>query len=341
MAQLNFAYFLSEIMLKNTSIQTTGVFRALQLGDLLCSIPAVRAFKTAYPDTRITLIGMPWASTFASRFDHYFSDFIAFPGYPGLPEQKFNVPAFEEFTAKVKSMEFDLLLQMQGNGTVVNSLLKTLGARQIAGFDPCQDSVDENVSLLKYPDQIHEIDRHLALMSFLGISSAGTDLEFPISEKDREEFAAMDLPVEAGRYVCIHPGSRGVWRQWPPLYFAAIGDYLHSLGYKVVLTGTADEMQLIKQVGSLLKNPPVIAAGKTTLGSLAVLIAQSAAIICNCTGVSHMASALKVPAVVISMDGEPARWCPKDQERQRCVDWTRNQDYQIVFKEVAALFFRL
>lgn len=328
-------------MLTEQNVKKTAILRALQLGDLLCSIPAIRAFKQAFPSSEITLIGLPWAESFVSRFSHYFSGFISFPGYPGLPEQKFSPPAFEKFAEKVKRAEFDLILQMQGNGTIVNTLIKTFNSKMTAGFTPKNDSITELYRWLQYPDHGHETDRHLALMSFLGIYSTDNSLEFPILGEDREEFHAIGLPLEKGRYVCIHPGSRGIWRQWPPLYFAAIGDYIHSLGLEVVLTGTTAEMQLIRQVASLFKKPPVITAGKTSLGSLAVLIEQSAAIVCNCTGVSHIASALNVPAVVISMDGEPWRWAPKNVELQRCVDWTRNPDYHNVLKEVAALFFRL
>lgn len=328
-------------MFNNKEVKKTGVFRALQLGDLLCSIPAVRAFKNFYPEAEITLIGLPWATGFVSRFSHYFSKFISFPGYPGLPEQEFNPIAFEEFQTQVKNEQFNLLIQLQGNGTIVNPMLKTLGAVQLLGFDPYKDSITEQAHWLKYPDYGHEIDRHLALMSFAGIPAAGTALEFPLFQTDRNELSQLQLPVQKGKYVCIHPGSRGSWRQWPPLYFAALGDYCNSIGYKVVLTGTSSELQIVKHVTSLMKTAPVIAAGKTSLGSLGVLIEESAAIICNCTGVSHIASALQIPAVVISMDGEPERWAPKNTELQRCIDWTRNQDYQSVLKEVAALFFRL
>lgn len=328
-------------MLTINEVKKTGVFRALQLGDLLCSIPAIRAFKTTYPDTELTLIGLPWAKSFAERFNHYFTDFIVFPGYPGLPEQEFNHHRFESFTLTLQEKKLDLILQMQGNGTIVNAMLKNFGARFMAGFDLHQDIISTEARLLKYPGKCHEIDRHLALMSFIGIRSESDELEFPIYHKDRAEFAEMNLPVKPKKYICLHPGSRGTWRQWPPLYFAAIGNYCHSLGFDVVITGTQDELQIVKHVASLMKTKPIIAAGRTTLGSLAVLIEQSAAIICNCTGVSHMASALKVPAVVISMDGEPWRWAPKDDQLQRCVDWTRNPDYHLVFREVAALFFRL
>lgn len=328
-------------MFDTTEIKKIGIFRALQLGDLMCAIPAIRSLKQAFPAAEITLIGLPWAESFTKRFAHYFSSFIIFPGYPGLPEQGFDKKSFETFQHQMKNQHFDILFQLQGNGTIVNPMIKKLGARYTVGFDPYEDSITEKTRFLKYPDYGHEIDRHMALMSFIGVKTENCELEFPLYDTDRDEFKSLSLPIEKNKYVCVHPGSRGTWRQWPPLYFANIADYCHTLGYKVLLTGTENELQLVKHVASLMNNKPIIAAGKTSLGTLGVLIEESYAIICNCTGVSHIASALKKPAVVISMDDEPWRWAPKNDELQRCINWNKNPEYNQVFKEVAALFFRL
>src|SRR5205807_2979062 len=116
--------------------------------------------------------------------------------------------------------------------------------------------------------------------------------------------------LQKNKYVCIHAGSRGVWRQWPVEYFAALADYCHDQELQVVLTGTKDELSIVERLASLMKHEPVIAAGKTSLGAVAVLIRDAFALISNCTGVSHIAAALKTKSVVISMDGEPGRWAP-------------------------------
>src|SRR5215218_4662696 len=101
------------------NIKKIAVFRALQLGDMLCLIPALRALHHAYPGASITLLGMPWAKSLIERFPNYVHSFKHFPGYPGLPEQKFEPKAFASFLNEVQEEQYDLLLQMQGNGSIV------------------------------------------------------------------------------------------------------------------------------------------------------------------------------------------------------------------------------
>jgi ADP-heptose:LPS heptosyltransferase len=96
---------------------------------MLCAIPAIKALRFAYPDAQITLIGLPWAKSLTERFSHYFDEFIQFPGYPGLPEQKLDPKAFTTFLSEVQSRKFDLAIQMQGNGSVINPMVELFGAK--------------------------------------------------------------------------------------------------------------------------------------------------------------------------------------------------------------------
>jgi ADP-heptose:LPS heptosyltransferase len=323
--------------LPEQEIKKIGIFRALQLGDMLCVIPAIRALRQAYPHAQIILLGLPWAKSFANRFDHYFDGFIHFPGYPGLPEQEFYAKVFHQFVGDMQEQKFDLLLQMQGNGLLVNPMIELFDAKYVAGFKIEGHYAPDNSLFLDYPDHGSEIERHLALMTHLGIETLGTELEFPIIETDLEELRQLDLLIEARQYVCIHPGSRGSWRQWPTGYFAALADYCIEQGYQAVVTGTKDEMNIVDSVISQMKNAPINATGKTSLGAVGALIKDAALLISNCTGVSHIAAAFKTPSIVISMDGEPYRWGPLDSYKHRTINWLRAPDFHLVFRETVDL----
>ncbi|HVS94631.1 MAG TPA: glycosyltransferase family 9 protein [Mucilaginibacter sp.] len=323
------------------NIRKIAIFRALQLGDMLCAIPAIRALRQAFPAAEITLLGLPWAKWLTERFDNYFDRFIHFPGFPGLPEQIFDAAKFADFLPVIQREEFDLVLQMQGNGSVVNPMVELFGAKYTAGFCIQGHYAPENGLFMPYPDYGPEIDRHLALMEFLGIPSQGNDLEFPLNAIDLQELSYLRLDIEPKRYVCIHPGSRGAWRQWPTEHFAALADFCHEQGYKVVITGTKDEALITSEVIRQMGVEAIDTTGKTSVGAVAALISDAALLISNCTGVSHIAAALKTPSIVISMDGEPYRWAPINKHLHRTINWLQSPDFDLVFRETAGLVNQL
>jgi len=311
-------------------VKKIAVFRALQLGDLLCSVPAFRALRLSYPDAEICLIGLPWAASFVDRFARYFDRFIAFPGYPGLPEQDYHPRVVVEFIKGMQEENFDLVVQMQGNGSYVNPLMELFAGKHLAGYYRDEDYCPDRHLFMKYPNHGSEIHRHLLLMKHLDMQPVADDLEFPLHEGDFQSFNNIRPFGGDEPYVCVHPGSRGSWRQWPTKHFAQAADQCYLEGFQVVLTGTADERHLTDEVAALMNYPAISMAGKTSLGTMGVLISKAAMLISNCTGVSHMAAAFKTPSIIISMDGEPDRWAPLNTSIHKTTNWLEKPDLQHV-----------
>ena len=94
------------------------VLRALQLGDLLCAVPALRALRAALPQAEIVLAGLPWARALVERYPDYLNGFREFPGYPGLPECPPRLDRVPGFLAEIQRERFDLAVQLHGSGTV-------------------------------------------------------------------------------------------------------------------------------------------------------------------------------------------------------------------------------
>lgn len=321
-------------------VKKIAVFRALQLGDMLCAIPAIRALRAAFPDAKITLIGLEWEKSFAERFSKYFDKFLYFPGYPGLPEQPFDEEKFESFLKTIRKEKYDLLIQMQGNGTIVNRISLECNAKMVAGFYNDKSFVDSPL-FMPYPDHGPELKRHLALMKHLGIPSQGEHLEFPINKKDEKDYEDLILAAFPKNYVVLHPGSRGVHRQWPPQFFANIGDYCIEQGFTVVISGTKDETEITSEVIKCMLHVPIDLTGKTSLGAIALVVKNAFALISNCTGVSHVADAFDTPSVIISMDGEPDRWGPLNRKLHRVIDWSKDPSFENVLLETHSLFQHL
>jgi ADP-heptose:LPS heptosyltransferase len=298
-------------------IERIVVFRALMLGDLLCAVPALRALRRGFPQASITLIGLPWAAALVERLSCV-DRFIEFPGHPALPEKPCDVRALPVFLAKVQAQRFDLALQMHGSGSVVNPLVATFGARHSAGFFSEQDwRPDEDVGYYApWPRRGHEIERMLALTDWLGVARDGTHLEFPVQAADRAALAALWPEGQRTHgYVCLHAGAQLPSRRWPVERFAEVANRLAATGRTVVLTGTVQEAELIAALSAAIEYPVVNLAGRTSLWMLGALVEGADAVICNDTGISHVAAALGTPSVVVSAGSDVERWAPLDRAR--------------------------
>lgn len=297
---------------QDDAVRRIAVFRALQLGDLLCSVPVLRALRRAYPHARVTLIGLPLSESFVRRFAHQIDDLIEFPGTPDLPEQAPCRGALPAFFARARARRFDLALQLHGSGERTNGIVRMLGAKRSSGFRPKGIDVDDFV---RWPEEGHEIDRLLRLVDHLGIERQGRELEFPIDDDERRDWRriAQRHSLDPARLVLVHPGARFATRRWPVERFAQLADRLVLRGWQVAITGTADEAHLAASMRRAMRTGAADLSGATGLGELGAAIDDCRLLVCNDTGVSHVAAGLGARSVVVASGGEIRRWRPLDR----------------------------
>ncbi|HAE65686.1 MULTISPECIES: glycosyltransferase family 9 protein [Sphingobacterium] len=307
-----------------------AIFRALQLGDLLSSIPAIRALKSHYPDARLYFIGLPHMRVLMERFD-CIDEYVDFPGHPQLPEIAYNPDNLERFVKQMQAEKFDLLIQMQGDGTVVNDFLQNFAAKRLVGFQPTA-SID-NPDWMTYPGKLHEVNRHLALMEFLGLKIPNRTMYFPLFPEDWEAYRKIKAEINYP-FVIIHVGSRDAKRRWPIENFGFLANLMQQMGYQIVLTGVSAEESLVNELQRILEGPVLNLCSRLDLGTLGCLLKESTLLVCNCTGISHIAAALEAKSVVISLDGEPERWGPLNTALHITFDLTKPIAIEHIVREI-------
>jgi ADP-heptose:LPS heptosyltransferase len=294
-----------------------AVVRALQLGDLLCAVPALRALDAEFPAARIALVGLPWAREFVERFRRYLDEFIEFPGFPGMPERPCAPEALPPFFEAMKARRFDLALQMHGSGDYMNPLTLMMGARRSAGFFLPDHACPDAQRFAEWREDEHEVLRWLRLLAHIGVPAKGSHLEFPLQPQDWDEWRALRL----ADYVCLHPGSQLPSRRWPAERFASVGDALAKAGWRVVLTGSKAEAPLTRRVAAAMQAPATDLAGRTSLGTLGAVVARARLLVSNDTSVSHIAAAMRTPSVVVACGSDPQRWAPLDRHLHRVIGY--------------------
>ena len=315
-------------LLDQLDFESVVVFRALQLGDMLCAVPALRSLRAALPRAHIALVGLPWAQQLAERFNGYIDEFFAFPGHAALSEQPVQQNLTTDFYQAIQSRQFSLALQMHGSGEISNGIVKNFGAEWAAGYAAAESPVCDEFFYFPYPDAGPEPLRLLGLTTRLGAPPMGDHLEFPLHAGDWQELERNGLGagLRAGAYICIHPGARFRDKCWAPQLFAHVADQLAlETGLAVVLTGSAKERDLTCAVAGHMKTPAVNAAGPISIGAMAALMSNARLLVCNDTGVSHIAAGLRLMSVVIFSKADISRWAPLDRQLHRCVQDARGE----------------
>jgi ADP-heptose:LPS heptosyltransferase len=299
-------------------IERIAVFRALQLGDMLCAVPALRALRRAYPQARITLIGLPWAHTFVERYGALIDELMVFPGAIGFPEQAETDEHLAAFTALARARRFDLALQLHGSGGIANDIVAAFGGRLNAGFTKPGERARAGI-FIRWPDDLPEPLRYNALLGALGVGAIDPSLDIPLDTHDESECDAVirAYHIEPDRLVLLHPGAQLPSRRWPAERFAAVADQLVADGWQIGITGTAGELALTSSVLGAMSSGALHLAGRTTLGGLAALLARAQLVVCNDTGISHVAAAVRTRSVVIASGSDTRRWAPLDTRRHR------------------------
>src|SRR5437016_2337321 len=117
-------------LLAEWSPQTVAILAGLELGDLLCTVPALRALRGALPDARIGLIGLLWARQLIARFPRYLDDFIPLPA---------------------TDSSFDLVIRMDGPSAPPTGLHTRFGGA-MAGYAEPGAPVEVADLFMPYPD---------------------------------------------------------------------------------------------------------------------------------------------------------------------------------------------
>jgi ADP-heptose:LPS heptosyltransferase len=265
--------------------KTALALRALNLGDLLVAVPALRALRRALPDHR-TVLATP-------------ASLAPLAALTGAVDEV--LPTREPGQLRWDRPPPDVVVNLHGTGPQSHRALDALGARRRIGFraagwkGPAWDDV-----AARWP---HERERWCALLAHHGIAADAGDLRL-----------SPPPYVRTGRPwapVLVHPGARYGAKRWPAQRFAAVAAMLNLPVEPVLVTGAADEHDLARAVaGAAGLADSRVLAGRTNLVQLCALVAGAALVVSGDTGIAHLASAFGTPSVTLFGPVAPAQWGP-------------------------------
>jgi len=102
------------------------------------------------------------------------------------------------------------------------------------------------------------------------------------------------------------------WKQWPLYKFMELCNRIYDelADVKIILHGSPTEKEMIEKSAVKMKGNPIIAAGQTNIRQAAALIEKSDLIVCNDSGLMHVAVAVNTPVVAIYGPTDYTRTAP-------------------------------
>jgi lipopolysaccharide heptosyltransferase II len=273
------------------------------LGDVLMCTPAMRALRQAVPGRTLTLLSSPSGAD-ALPFIPELDDAIAWsapwtksatPGPTPAPIATLAARGFDAaviFTTYTQSpLPAALLCQLAGIP------LRLAHCRENP-YDLLSDWVPdpEPATLVR-----HEVQRQLALVQRVGCRNADLGLSFVPRPADvaaaRTRLAAAGIDPDRP-WILLHPGASAASRRYPPGHWAHVLRLLaEEQQLPLVLTGGAEEAELVDGIQFASAVPAVSLAGRLTLGELGAALRLATVAVTNNTGPAHMAAAVGTPVV--------------------------------------------
>jgi ADP-heptose:LPS heptosyltransferase len=202
----------------------------------------------------------------------------------------------------------DVAVNLHGRGPQSHRVLLDTEPQRLIAF--AHPDVPESAGGPAWTADEHEVRRWCRLLQASGIPSDPTDLDLP------------PPPHEAHGATVIHPGAASGARQWPAERWAGVARHELEEAREVVLTGSAAERDLAREVAERAALPPdAVLAGRTDLLELAATVAGAGAVLCGDTGVAHLATAFGTPSVVLFGPTPPHLWGPPPERPRHVALW--------------------
>ncbi len=287
------------------------VIKLSALGDVILSIPSIRAIRSKFPDANLKIL-----TGLESR--------QVFKGCPYIDEvivcdfkrRDNSIRSLLRLGSKLRNLSFDMVIDLQNNHR--SHILAFLSlAPQRLGYNNGKFSFLLNKKADRPQFPVDPVAHQFRTLRLAGIKSDDKNLRLWPSEEEEgwaDNFIRqnwVDLKVQ--RLVGISPKASRRWlsKNWSLANVASLCDEL-ARRYKtrVVITGTKEEAQDFKTLRRLTKSKPIIAVGKTDLLQLAALIKRCAVFITTDSAAMHIASCVETPFVALFGPTDPTRHAP-------------------------------
>jgi len=264
------------------------------IGDVIMAQPAMRAiceyYIRHYHTEKISVYGRPWLNDLLSYLD--------------LPGAKYKETIPKADTAFLFPNSFRSAVQC-----------RRAGIRQVIGYRGqwrrllLSKGLPHRINL----NNEHHRDFYLDIPNQLDIPVQEREVSLCIHNGARESaYQSMrQHGLNPQQVICIAPGAQfGAAKCYPATGYHTVVKQLAESGWQPVILGMSEDYQVGQTILGDIVCPHWNAAGKTRLAEALQLIAASRLMLCNDSGLMHVAAGMGIPTVTPFGATDPKRTSP-------------------------------
>ncbi|HXV14361.1 MAG TPA: glycosyltransferase family 9 protein [Candidatus Krumholzibacteria bacterium] len=286
-----------------------------QMGDMMLATPALRAIRESYPDASIGVVsstlnqGVLVNSPYVDRVFTYDKrrPWTTITMISRIRDQRYDLA----IVLHTVSFSFtSLLLAVLSRARVrVGSTSRTIGTSLTGSYLNFTLPLPDEAAL----SRMNEAEHNLFPLRAVGITTADiAPLLVPGEASERWADAAAAEYWRAGTVrLAVHPGAGKAANIWPPERFAAVIDDLCATraASLVIIEGPRDAQSVLDfqracgSAGTVVRGRPIT--------DVAALLQRADLVVCNDTGVMHVAAAAGARVLAVFGPTDPFRWAPR------------------------------
>jgi ADP-heptose:LPS heptosyltransferase len=285
-----------------------------QFGDFLLTTPAIRAIRLKFPRARIALVVRDYLYPVACN-------------NPDVDEVCILFDSAYKWTPKRIAALIGCIRRPYDLAVVFNTVSHSLSSDMMAYCSrapivlgpetPTFDHTDHNpfysLNAPLDPNPKHQIERNLDVVRYIGADTEDLSYGFALSETEQIEGSKIReqmLGEYSGSVLAIHFGTRDPKKRYPMPLLARVCDGVAETGkYRIIVIPAPDEEELLTQLKNSTQAELYIAPS-LALRQVAAFLNTIDLLLCNDTGILHLAAAVRTPTLSFHAISDPALWKP-------------------------------
>jgi lipopolysaccharide heptosyltransferase I len=295
------------------------ILRLSAVGDVIRTLPAVKALKEHVPSSTVTwIVEEPSQAFLESQIE--IDEVILFPrrrwtkGIRSFRGMGRTIREMMGFIVDLRRRRFDVVLDF--HGILKSGLLSFLsGSSKRVGYDRRSTKegnfIFSNVKVKLPEEKISRFQRNLILLRGIGLEVKEFNYRLYIPPEDQQyvgSFFKNVVTTLKRPLIAIHPGTspKAHFKRWMPNQYAQLADRLvRELNASVLFTWGVEELELVKRIQKEMKETSLLGPKTESLTQLGEVYRHCDLYIGGDTGPMHIASLMKIPAVVIYGPTDP------------------------------------